>query len=80
MEQLRGTMMQTFHWYTPDNGTFWNEWAGRMDELGEKGFTALWLPPATKGMSGTYDVGYGVYDLFDCGEFHQKGTALKKNT
>ena len=71
-------MMQTFHWYTPANGTFWNEWAGRMDELGEKGFTALWLPPATKGMSGTWDVGYGVYDLFDCGEFHQKGTTRTK--
>ncbi|UZJ37813.1 alpha-amylase [Prosthecochloris sp. SCSIO W1103] len=78
MEQLRGTMMQTFHWYTSNDGTFWNEWAGKMDALADKGITALWLPPATKGHVGTWDVGYGVYDLFDCGEFHQKGTTRTK--
>ncbi|NTU52561.1 MAG: alpha-amylase [Chlorobiaceae bacterium] len=78
MAQLRGTMMQTFHWYSPNDGSFWNEWAGRMPELQKKGFTALWLPPAYKGMSGTWDVGYGVYDLFDCGEFDQKGTVRTK--
>ena len=78
MADLRGTMMQTFHWYTPDHGRFWNDWAQRVDELRRQGFTALWLPPAHKGMAGTYDVGYGVYDLFDCGEFDQKGTVRTK--
>ena len=78
MDQLRGTMIQSFHWYTPNSGNFWNEWAGRMGELRETGFTALWLPPATKGHAGTWDVGYGVYDLFDCGEFNQKGTTRTK--
>lgn len=78
MEQLRGTMMQSFHWYTSNDGGFWNEWAGRMPELKEKGVTALWLPPACKGMAGTWDVGYGIYDLFDCGEFEQKGTTRTK--
>ncbi|MCW8796973.1 MAG: alpha-amylase, partial [Chlorobium sp.] len=78
MEQLRGTMMQTFHWYTSNDGTFWNDWGGKMDDLAENGFTALWLPPAYKGMAGTWDVGYGVYDLFDCGEFEQKETTRTK--
>ncbi|MBF0587107.1 alpha-amylase [Prosthecochloris sp. N3] len=78
MAQLRGTMMQSFQWYTPNDGSFWNDWAGRMDELHRKGITALWLPPAYKGMAGTWDVGYGVYDLFDCGEFDQKGTLRTK--
>jgi len=70
--------MQSFHWYTPNDGGFWNEWTERMDELKRRGFTALWLPPAYKGMGGTWDVGYGVYDLFDCGEFDQKGTVRTK--
>jgi alpha-amylase len=37
----------------------------------------LWLPPATKGGS-QWDVGYGIYDLFDLGEFDQKGTVATK--
>jgi len=78
VEQLRGTMMQTFHWYTSNDGTFWNDWGEKMDDLAENGFTALWLPPAYKGMAGTWDVGYGVYDLFDCGEFEQKETTRTK--
>ena len=32
------------------------------------------MPPEDKGIGGTQDVGYGVYDLFDLGEFEQKGT------
>lgn len=43
-------------------------------ELADAGITALWLPPAYKGNGGGYDVGYGVYDLFDLGEFDQKGS------
>lgn len=78
MKKLRGTMIQTFHWYSPNNGNFWNDWAKKANELKKKNFTAFWLPPAHKGMAGTYDVGYGVYDLFDCGEFNQKGTTRSK--
>ena len=32
-----------------------------------------WLPPAYKGNSGRNSVGYDPYDLFDLGEFDQKG-------
>ncbi len=78
MEQLRGTIIQSFHWYSPNDGNFWNEWADRVVELKGKGFTALWLPPAYKGMGGINDVGYGVYDLFDCGEFYQKESTRTK--
>ncbi|MCP3965486.1 MAG: alpha-amylase [Lentisphaerae bacterium] len=74
----RGVMIQTFHWYSPSDGEFWNLWAGRTTELKAKNFTALWLPPAYKGMGGIDDVGYGVYDLFDCGEFDQKGAIRTK--
>ncbi len=78
MEQLRGTMIQSFHWYSANDGNFWNIWSNRASDLQAKGFTALWLPPACKGMGGVNDVGYGVYDLFDCGEFHQKGSLRTK--
>jgi alpha-amylase len=74
MAQLRGTIIQSFHWYSPNDGNFWNTWADRTGELKDSGFTAIWLPPAYKGWTGIDDVGYGVYDLFDFGEFDQKNT------
>jgi alpha-amylase len=73
-----GTMIQYFHWYNPDNGTLWDEVKNNAKELADKGFTAMWLPPAYKGLSGKSDVGYGVYDLFDLGEFDQKGSIRTK--
>ncbi len=38
----------------------------------------MWMPPATKGAGGVNDVGYGVYDLWDLGEFDQRGTVATK--
>jgi alpha-amylase len=73
-----GTMMQCFHWYVPNQGTFWQEVKNQAKELAEAGFTAIWLPPAYKGTAGDKDVGYGVYDLFDLGEFEQKGSIHTK--
>jgi alpha-amylase len=75
---FNGTLMQVFHWYTPDDGTHWNTLGDRAALLAEVGFTAVWLPPAYKGMGGISDVGYGAYDLFDLGEFDQKGTVRTK--
>ncbi len=65
-------MMQAFHWYIPSDGTHWEKLKQHANELAKAGFTALWLPPAVKASAGETDVGYGVYDLFDLGEFHQK--------
>ena len=74
---VNGTMMQYFEWNLPDNGTLWNQVADQADELADIGITALWLPPAYKG-GHSGDVGYGVYDLYDLGEFNQKGTVRTK--
>lgn len=71
-------MIQFFHWYLPNDGTLWSQATDRADELAAAGFTAVWLPPAYKGHVGGYDVGYGVYDMFDLGEFDQKGTVRTK--
>nr|WP_199308053.1 MULTISPECIES: alpha-amylase [unclassified Leptolyngbya] len=71
-------MMQYFHWYIPSDGTLWNEFAERVQGLAEAGITSVWLPPAYKGVGGAQEVGYGVYDMFDLGEFDQKGTVRTK--
>mgnify|MGYP002148466797 CR=1 FL=1 len=46
--------------------------------LNEIGINMVWLPPAYKGASGGYSVGYDTYDLFDLGEFDQKGSVATK--
>ncbi|MGF1495222.1 MAG: alpha-amylase [Elainellaceae cyanobacterium] len=78
MADVNGTMMQYFHWYIPSYGSLWNEVSTWAKELADVGFTALWLPPAYKGFAGSEDVGYGVYDLFDLGEFDQRGSVRTK--
>ena len=71
------TLLQMFQWYTPE-GRLWNEVARRATELADLGITDLWLPPSGKGAGGASSVGYDVYDLFDLGEFDQKGTIATK--
>ncbi|MEL7034874.1 MAG: alpha-amylase [Cyanobacteria bacterium J06592_8] len=75
---LNGVMMQYFHWYIPADGTLWEQVKNQAQELADAGITALWLPPAYKGIGGGNDVGYGVYDMYDLGEFDQKGSVRTK--
>lgn len=72
------TLLQFFHWYYPDGGRLWPEVAEKAASLAEMGITDVWLPPAYKGESGGYSVGYDSYDLFDLGEFEQKGSRATK--
>ncbi|MFK8183388.1 MAG: alpha-amylase [Phormidesmis sp.] len=78
MSAPNGVMMQYFHWYNEPDGNLWNQLAENAKELADAGITALWLPPAYKGSAGGYDVGYGVYDMYDLGEFDQKGSVRTK--
>lgn len=73
-----GIMMQYFHWYTEADGTLGKQLIENASSLAEAGVTSAWLPPAYKGAAGSYDVGYGVYDLFGLGEFEQKGSVRTK--
>ena len=75
---LNGVMMQYFEWYVPEDGKFWQQTALEAQHLAQMGITAVWLPPAFKGQAGIHDVGYGVYDVYDLGEFDQKGTVRTK--
>lgn len=70
-------MIQYFHWYTPED-TLWKELKEKAEYLGYLGITAAWLPPAGKGEQGGKSVGYDSYDLFDLGEFDQKGSVRTK--
>jgi len=74
--RARGVMMQGFYWDVPptDDGNWWKHLAAIAGELHDAGITAIWIPPPYKGKNGTSDVGYGVYDRYDLGEFDQKGT------
>ena len=75
---MNKTIMQFFHWDLSTEDGHWNFLKGESKALGDVGINTLWLPPAFKGGSGGYDVGYGVYDLYDLGEFDQKGSVRTK--
>jgi len=76
--KINETMMQYFEWYYPCDGSLWNKVKENSKELSDVGITAIWLPPACKAADGIYDAGYGLYDLYDLGEFDQKGTVRTK--
>ncbi|MBR9980896.1 MAG: alpha-amylase [Desulfatitalea sp.] len=78
MVEYNGVMLQSFHWYTTPEDQLWRLLADSAATLAQAGFTAIWLPPAGKGAGGAQDAGYGVYDLFDLGEFDQKGSVRTK--
>lgn len=76
--EINGVMMQYFEWYLNCNKNLWNTVKKKGEELSRLGITAIWLPPAYKGIGGENEVGYGVYDLYDLGEFDQKGSIATK--
>lgn len=72
-------MMQAFYWDVPVdaanlNGSWWDSLATKSKAMSEAGFTGLWLPSPSKGNFGIYDMGYGIYDHYDLGNYSQKGT------
>lgn len=70
-------ILQGFEWYLPDDGNHYNKLKEMAKHFAEVGFNAVWLPPFCKA-TGTNDVGYGIYDLYDLGEFDQKGSVRTK--
>lgn len=70
-------LMQYFEWYLPDDGNLWKQLKDDAAHLQKIGISNLWMPPASKA-TGSSDTGYGIYDLFDLGEFDQKGTIRTK--
>jgi alpha-amylase len=71
--ETSGVMLQAFYWEPPVGATsWWKMLEGKACELRRSGITAIWIPPPTKGSSGA-DMGYGVFDRYDLGQFNQKG-------
>ncbi len=71
-------MLQAFYWDVPVdsdnlNGIWWDSLRTKARELAGAGFTSIWTPPPSKGAFSIYDMGYGVYDHYDLGEYKQKG-------
>ena len=72
-----GVMIQYFEWNLPNDGQLWRQLKEDAAHLAEIGVTGVWIPPAYKGAQQN-DVGYTAYDLYDLGEFDQKGTVRTK--
>ncbi len=53
---------------------WWDHLAAQANDLRRVGFSAIWLPPPLKGASGSFSSGYDVFDDYDLGDKHQKGT------
>ena len=68
------TLFQFFHWYYLAEGNLWLHAADEAARLSTLGITHVWLPPAYKSALGTEEPGYAIYDLYDLGEFDQKGS------
>lgn len=75
---INKTIMQYFEWYIKPEENLWQKVISEANYIASLGITGVWLPPAYKGSAGINDVGYGVYDLYDLGEFDQKGTIRTK--
>ncbi len=73
-----GTILQAFHWYLPADGKLWVQLKNDAAKLAGMGITAVWIPPAGKGTTGAYSIGYDVYDIYDLGEFDQKESVRTK--
>ena len=74
---MSDVMMQAFEWDSPADGGYYAFLKENEKKIKDAGIDALWLPPMCKG-GGDQDVGYGIYDLWDLGEFDQKGTVRTK--
>jgi alpha-amylase len=70
-------MFQYFEWMLPDDGAHWKRLEEDAKHLKSLGVGGVWMPPFCKA-TGSSDVGYGVYDLYDLGEFDQKGSVRTK--
>lgn len=75
---MKETMIQYFQWNTPADGKLYSTVTRHAPWLRDLGITMLWLPPAYKGFFGKNDTGYSPYDLYDLGEFRQKGSVRTK--
>lgn len=66
-------MMQGFEWHVPPDQRHWKRLRNALPSLKDIGVDNIWIPPGCKGMDPT-ETGYDIYDMYDLGEFYQKGS------
>ncbi|PRY95822.1 alpha-amylase [Marinilabilia salmonicolor] len=79
MQAQNDVMLQAFYWDVPvdaetNNGFWWDNLYNKASEFKEIGITGIWIPSPAKGNWGIYDMGYGIFDHYDLGNYNQKGT------
>jgi alpha-amylase len=66
---LRGTILQPWTWHSPrfdQRGLgLWQRLAQDADKIGQAGYTAVWLPPASRAKDGEDDVGYAIRNWYE---------------
>ncbi|AVR47549.1 alpha-amylase [Christiangramia fulva] len=69
-----GVMMQAFYWDVEPRFEWWDNLAEKVPGWAEAGINRIWLPPASKGQSGGYSMGYDPSDYYDFGNYFQHET------
>lgn len=70
----KGVMMQAFYWDVEPRHEWWKILTEKVEGWSNAGVNRIWLPPASKGQSGGFSMGYDPSDYYDLGEFQQHGT------
>lgn len=71
------TLLQGFEWNCPADGKHYQRLLKALPNLKACGIDNVWLPPGCKASSPEGN-GYDIYDLYDLGEFDQKGSVRTK--
>ncbi|RMJ27106.1 alpha-amylase [Aspergillus sp. HF37] len=70
-------MFQAFEWHVPADHAHWRRLRRALPDLKDIGVDNVWIPPGCKAM-GPDGNGYDIYDMYDLGEFDQKGSRATK--
>ena len=70
-------ILQAFEWHVPADRRHWNRLKADLPDFKAIGVDQIWIPPGCKGMDPAGN-GYDIYDLYDLGEFDQKGAISTK--
>ncbi|KAJ5179974.1 CAZyme family GH13 [Penicillium capsulatum] len=73
----RVAVRSAFEWHVPADRQHWSRLKNSLPGLKSIGVDHLWIPPGCKGMDPSGN-GYDIYDLYDLGEFDQKGSIATK--
>lgn len=67
------TLLQGYEWNVPADQKHYKRLAAEVPKLKAIGINNIWLPPGCKAAN-PKGVGFDIYDLYDLGEFDQKGS------